>query len=108
MDLDTDVEGKLRALSEQLTGVADGECLYCYLVRMFEEVGCAGGHRHSQRWAAAQPRPMTRLVDWFVANGGWCDCEVVLNVFRPGWRTERHRRLQCEASYAEVLRADSA
>jgi hypothetical protein len=109
MDLGTDVEVELRLLSERLTEVVAEECLYCYLVRMLGDFGCAGGHRFSDRWAAAQRRAMPRLVSWLVANGGCCcDCEVVLNVFRPGRRSQRHRRLQCEASYEEVLRIERA
>lgn len=101
----TDAELAVRELSETLTAVAPGECLYCYLLRMLDAFGCAGDHRLTERWRAAQPRQMPWLRRWVQAGGGLCcDCEVVMNVFAPGLRTPRHRQLQCEAGYDRALR----
>lgn len=105
-----DVEGMerdLRVLSEQMVRPGEDECLYCYLVRMLNEFGC-NGHRFSEQWRDAQPRPLPGMMNWLSRNGGCCcDCEVVMNVFRPGRRTQRHRRFQCEASYQAALAAEA-
>jgi hypothetical protein len=103
MDIGIEAEQSIRILSQSLTQVHDGECLYCYLVRMIEEFGCAGTHRFTERWRDAQPRHKPALVRWLQDNGGCCcDCEVVMNVFSRGRRSQKHRRLQCESSYRAV------
>lgn len=94
-------EAHVRQVERDLTGVGEQECLYCYLVRMLEEFGCAGeNHQWTRRWIAAQPRPANWVLGWVKRNGGiCCDCEVVMNVFRDDRFSQRHRRLRCEASY---------
>jgi hypothetical protein len=84
-DMPADIAGKVEAevawLSRHLTEPAERECLRCFLLRMVNEFGCDGTHRWAVRWrdaraprARALPRRLERL-------GGFCDCEVLLNIF---------------------------
>ncbi len=63
-------EGLLRHLS-----------LVCFLVRMITEFGCDGTFRWTIRWrdiCAARPG---NLLDQLADRGGFCDCEVLMNVY---------------------------
>ena len=102
----TDVERSLRVLGGSLTAVEPDECLCCYLVRMLEQFGCDGRHRFTEHWRDARPRPMPALIRRLESRGGFCDCEVVFNVFMSGRRPARDSALQCRASYERLLSAD--
>jgi hypothetical protein len=104
----TDVEQSLRVLGGSLTAVGPDECLCCYLVRMLEQFGCDGRHRFSEHWRDSRPRPMPALIRRLESGGGFCDCEVVFNVFRSGRRPARESALQCRASYERLLAADGS
>jgi hypothetical protein len=103
-------ERHIRDLAERTTAVNDGECLYCYLTRMVQAFGCAGGGRRwTEHWIASQRRGHKWVLAWARSNGGiCCDCEVMLNAFLGRPRTDRHRRLQCEASYEAMQRESEA
>lgn len=96
-DLRSDVvaEEHVRALSDQLTAAGADECLLCYLNRLIAKFGCDGTLRWSARWRQAQPRSMPALLRRLERQGGFCDCEVIMNVFRydgatgPGVRPGR-------------------
>ncbi len=67
----------------QLPQPVTHECLPCYLYRVAGEAGCDGSLRglsfyrdESAPRASALERKMRLL-------GGFCDCEVLLNVVRP-------------------------
>lgn len=66
-------------LTRRLTNPGDGECLYCYVVRMLDNHGCD----NTLRWAGAfrdlrAPRA-TGLESRLGQMGGFCDCEIFLN-----------------------------
>ena len=66
-------------LTRRLTTPGDGECLYCYVVRMLDHHGCD----NTLRWAGAfrdcrAPRA-TGLEARLGQLGGFCDCEIFLN-----------------------------
>ena len=69
-------------MSEQLTEPRSGECLLCYLLRMVPDLSCDGTLRWSTRWRDAQPRPPRTLLRRLERGGGYCDCEVIMNVYR--------------------------
>ena len=76
-----DLEIELADLAERLTTPGEHECVRCYLIRMVNEFGCDGTYRWTIRWRdvrAAQPRGLLRQ---FERRGGFCDCEVLINVF---------------------------
>jgi hypothetical protein len=96
----TSSSSEAHTLTDEHTKVGDDECLYCYLVRMVGEYGCDSvGHFFTRQWIDSQSRRLDWVLGWVRSNGGFCDCEVVFNVFRDDRRSQRHRRLRCEASY---------
>jgi len=75
------VEAELADLAERLTAPKPSECLRCYLLRMVTEFGCDGTYRWTIRWRdihAAKPGGLLRRLE---RQGGFCDCEVLMNVF---------------------------
>jgi hypothetical protein len=75
------VESEIADLAERLTAPGPDECLRCFLLRMITEFGCDGTYRWTIRWRdvwAAQPRS---LLNQLSRRGGYCDCEVLMNVF---------------------------
>jgi len=75
------VESEIADLAERLTAPGPDECLRCFLLRMITEFGCDGTYRWTIRWRevrAGQPRS---LLSQLGRRGGFCDCEVLMNVF---------------------------
>lgn len=63
-----------------------GECLACYLHRAVAAVGCDSKLTLTHQWQGSQRllRRRTGGLTAFVrSRGGYCDCEVLLNVY-PG------------------------
>jgi hypothetical protein len=57
-----------------------GECLCCYVFRMLDEHGCDGGLLWSAVWRD-HAVPERRSLERHLRNyGGYCDCEVLMNV----------------------------
>ena len=80
-DMSREVETELADLAERLTAPARAECLRCFLLRMITEFGCDGTFRWTIRWrdvCAGQPG---KLLDQLAGRGGYCDCEVLMNVY---------------------------
>lgn len=46
--------------------------------------------RVTQRWLSAAGHPVEPVVAWFEENGGYCDCEVVMNA-QSHWEEIRER-----------------
>ena len=74
-------EQHVREVSDQLTTPRSPECLLCYLNRMMHEFGCDGTLRWSKLWGDRQ-RPKQFSRRRLERQGGFCDCEVIMNVFR--------------------------
>jgi len=87
------VEAEVTWLSRRLTEPGERECLRCFLLRMINEFGCDGTHRWTIRWRAERAPRARSLVSRLERMGGFCDCEVLLNVF-PDY-PETTRPLPC-------------
>ncbi len=61
----------------------DNECLCCYLVRMVVEHGCDNHLRWAARWRDQVAPAWSGLERTLAARGGYCDCEVLMNVAVP-------------------------
>jgi hypothetical protein len=96
------VEAELAELSRRLTQPGQRECLRCFLLRMVNEFGCDGTHRWTIRWRDVRAPRARQLLRRLERLGGFCDCEVIFNVF-PDY-PETGEILPC----AGVLRAGSA
>ena len=59
------------------------ECLACYVSRMLEELGCNATLRWARRWRDARAPRATALERRLATRGGFCDCELFLNVWVP-------------------------
>lgn len=57
------------------------------LRRILRTDGCDNTLRGARRWAEGSDAPWPRLGRELEANGGFCDCEVLFNVF-PGVERE--------------------
>ena len=84
MNLVDDVESELRATGAALVAVHEDECLYCYLGWMLPAHGCDGTLRFALCWARSGRLPVPGFRRWLNGNGGYCDCEVIMNVFDAG------------------------
>ena len=69
---------------------ARGECLRCYVDRMVGSHGCDTSLRFTRRWLdnSSFTNPQ-RLLRWFESSGGYCDCEVLMNVLPDHWPLQR-------------------
>lgn len=83
MDTDalTAAETLIRAADESLTAPHDRECLLCYLERMVTEFGCVDGLRWAEHWRRRNAPNATGLLRRLKSGGGYCDCEVLMNVY---------------------------
>ena len=97
MDFDTTVADEAAAYLRSVTparsaATADldipeqGECLRCYVDRMVGSRGCDTSLRFTRRWleCSSYTNP-ARLLRWFESSGGYCDCEVLMNVLPDHW-----------------------
>ena len=60
------------------------DCLACYLHRALRRSGCDGTLTLTHEWQAHQRALRRRtggLTAWLRRRGGYCDCEVLMNVF---------------------------
>jgi hypothetical protein len=75
------VERELASLAERLTEPGEHECLRCFLLRMITEFGCDGTYRWTIRWRDVRASRPGGLLRRFEQRGGFCDCEILMNVF---------------------------
>jgi hypothetical protein len=80
-DMSREVETELAELAERLTAPGRAECLRCFLLRMITEFGCDGTYRWTIRWREVCAARRARLLDQLARRGGFCDCEVLMNVY---------------------------
>lgn len=76
-------EGALREVLGELTDPHEGECLFCYVHRMLE-FGCLPDRlTWARRWRDLRAPRATGLERRLEARGGFCDCEIFMNGWRP-------------------------
>jgi hypothetical protein len=80
-DMSREVESELAELADRLTAPRHAECLRCFLVRMISEFGCDGTFRWAIRWRDVCAGRPGKLLDQLTDRGGFCDCEVLMNVY---------------------------
>ncbi|WP_026556287.1 DUF2695 domain-containing protein [Arthrobacter sp. 35W] len=78
------MEAELREVSVALTIPRSHECLACYVHRMLE-FGCHGTQWMLRYQELRAPRA-TALERRMALLGGYCDCELMMNVFDPNPR----------------------
>lgn len=76
-----EAEDLVRTLAAEITRPRLDECLACYLDRMLRDACCD----HTLRWSShyrdvLAPRG-TALERQLADHGGYCDCEVLMNVY---------------------------
>ena len=81
MSIADEAEQYLRAVTSRPEPPRDGECLRCYLRRMLPAHGCDGKHRLVKVWQRHRTEVGPGLLRWLDERDGFCDCEVVMNVF---------------------------
>ncbi|MCH1883860.1 DUF2695 domain-containing protein [Agrococcus sp. ARC_14] len=93
---EAEAEAHVRELAELWLAPHERECLGCYLDRTITAFGCQGDLRLAARFRdLIAPRAVgleRRLAD----AGGYCDCEVLANVFQPAahlWTLSRDEEL---------------
>jgi hypothetical protein len=77
----TEAEGLLQQLAASITAPQERECLACYLDRVLREVRCDGTHALARRYRDAKAPRATALLRRLSEGGGYCDCEVLYNVY---------------------------
>jgi hypothetical protein len=81
IDVDQAAETFVGQLSEAMTAPRDRECLLCYVTRMVSEFGCDNHLRWALHWRDRNAPRATALADRLSGRGGFCDCEVLMNVY---------------------------
>jgi hypothetical protein len=77
----TTAETVVGTCNEALTAPRDRECLTCYLHRMLAEFGCNHELRWAMHWRDRNAPKAQALRRRLMDHGGFCDCEVLYNVF---------------------------
>jgi hypothetical protein len=76
-------EAALREVLRELTDPLPRECLFCYVYRMLE-FGCPPDRlTWARRWRDLRAPRARGLERRLQARGGFCDCEIFLNGWRP-------------------------
>lgn len=95
MTMIEELEAELRALAHNITEPHERECSLCYVLRMLNQFGCTG-----LRWTNAYVRQRAPKVTGFQKRlgdrGGFCDCEIFLNAYRPRPGVLIRCRADCE------------
>ena len=87
-----DVEAHLRTTATQVTAPHDGECVFCYVLRMLDAFGCDTTLRWATRWRDVRMPRATGLEHRLGRRGGFCDCEIFLN----GWNLVESQQVRDE------------
>lgn len=76
-----EAEELVRQWADALTAPRPSECLPCYLDRVLREGRCDNTLRWSRAYRDAVAPRATALERRLSQRGGYCDCEVLLNVY---------------------------
>lgn len=79
----TEAEQLVHSLATALTEPQPAECLPCYLDRMLRTAPCDGTLRLATRYRDAVAPRATALEKRMYDRGGYCDCEILWNVYNP-------------------------
>lgn len=79
-EFSANIDRELHALADAMTSPRGRECLVCYVYRMLD-FGCGGEHRWVRRYRDARVPRATALLGRLMQQGGFCDCEMLFNVF---------------------------
>lgn len=78
-----------RAMAAARADLSDAELdsLLDHLEQRLPETGCRSTLGHTERWALREGRDPTDIMDWARRQGGYCDCELLMNARLPpiGW-----------------------
>lgn len=63
------------------------DSLLDHLEQRLPETGCRNTLAHTERWALREGRDPAAIMDWARGQGGYCDCELLMNARLPpiGW-----------------------
>jgi hypothetical protein len=60
------------------------DCLECWLQTRLDVGECRGTTDLVEDWARSRAADSDSLIDFLASRGGYCDCEVLLNVLLDG------------------------
>lgn len=80
------LERELAVRAFQLTTPRQMECVFCYVDRMLDDLGCDNTLRWAVHWRELRAPRATSLEKRLASRGGYCDCEIFLN----GWTPSAH------------------
>lgn len=86
-------EPLVRDLDDSLSAPGEHECLPCYLNRMVSAHGCDNHLRWAEVWR--HRNNAAGLQRWLHSRGGYCDCEVLFNVYPEIWPEEEELTQPC-------------
>lgn len=75
------VEAEFQLMTDVMTIPRPNECLVCYVFRMLD-YGC-DGHYWLRRFRDLRSPRATALERRVERLGGYCDCEMIMNAYRP-------------------------
>jgi hypothetical protein len=81
VDVVAEAEEYVSALRREWVAPRDRECVACYVGRMLDEFGCDNRLRWVGLWRDECAPRATALERRLSSRGGFCDCEVALNVY---------------------------
>lgn len=81
--VDQVAETLLRRYAGELVAPEPRECLACFVNRMLCEFGCDGTLRFAATYRDTSAPRATALERRLRDRGGFCDCEVLMNVYTP-------------------------
>jgi hypothetical protein len=79
--IDLEAERLIREYAGRLATIQPRECLACYLDRVLRDTGCDGSLRLARAYRDAVAPRATALERRLGDHGGFCDCEVLMNVY---------------------------
>ena len=81
------------------------KALFDYLNNLLEKQGCDDTSRFAIAWLENNGHPTQDVIDWLEENGGYCDCEVVMNVLYEMFEDEYDEDEEDEDDEGEKERA---
>ncbi|MBK5306848.1 MAG: DUF2695 domain-containing protein [Frankiaceae bacterium] len=78
------------------------DCLACYLHRAVDRWGCDGKLTLTHEWQGHQRRMRRRtggLTAYLKSRGGYCDCEVLMNVYPDREPDDNPQSARCPHPY---------